>query len=424
MIELRVPGDKSIAHRALILSSLARGDSRITNLPDGADVASTLAMMRAFGVDVARDGDAAVVRGAGVDGLRAPAAPIDCGNSGTTARLGIGLAAGLTASATFDGDASLRRRPMERVVEPLRAMGAQVEYLAEHGRLPLRVTGGRLGACTFRNEVASAQVKSAILIAALASGVSAEIVEPTPTRDHTERMLRAMGAELLSDGSRIAYSPGALRPLDLAVPGDFSSAAFLIAAALLGRVPLVLRDVGVNTTRTGFLDVVRRMGGAVTVDAQREVGGEPVADLEARPSSLRGTTVSGAEVVRAIDELPLVAVLGARAAGETVVRDAAELRAKESDRIHALVTNLAALGVDVEERADGFVVRGSDSPIAGRAASFGDHRIAMAFAVLGTAPASDVAVDDLDVARVSYPGFAAQLAQLRAASTSSFGGAA
>ena len=424
LIELTVPGDKSIAHRALILAALAHGESRISNLPDGADVASTLAMMRAFGADITRDATGARVRAHGAGGLRAPAAPIDCGNSGTTARLGMGLAAALDGATTFDGDESLRQRPMARVVDPLRALGARIEYLGLQDRLPVRVTGGRLAPSSLQTGVASAQVKSALMIAAVASGIDQTIEEPAPTRDHTERMLRLMGVTVDADASGRLLCRGAgstPAAVDLTVPGDISSAAFLVAAGLLAQVPVRIRDVGVNPARTGFLDIVRRMGGDVSVERTRESGGEPVGDIVVRPSALRGASVSGDEVVRAIDELPLVAVLAARAQGTTVVADAAELRAKESDRIRAVCTNLAALGVDVSERPDGFVVRGSAAPLAGRVQSFGDHRVAMAFAVLGVAPGVQVEVDDLGVARVSYPAFAAQLAQVRSAPTSSGG---
>ena len=424
-LELAVPGDKSIAHRALIFAGLAHGESAITQLPNGADVASTMAMMRAFGAQIERDGDSVRVRGRGASALRPPAEPIDCGNSGTTARLGIGLAAALPGSTTFDGDASLRRRPMARVVDPLRAMGARIDYVADEGRLPVRVSGGDLRSGTFRNDVASAQVKSALLIAAVAAGVDVTIEEPSATRDHTERMMRAMGIGPRLNGTSVGWSAsnaGPVRPLDIAIPGDVSSAAVLLAAALLAGRPVVIRDVGVNPTRTGFLDILRRMGAHVRVARQREESGEPVADLEVAPSRLNGTAVGGTEVVRAIDELPLVAVLGACAQGETSVAGAAELRAKESDRIRAVCANLAALGVEVDERADGFVVQGSGAPPAGRVRSFGDHRIAMAFAVLGLAPGAHVEVDDLDIARISYPGFAAQLEQVRAGHPASLGG--
>lgn len=428
-LELTVPGDKSIAHRALILGALAVGESRIANLPDGADVASTLAMMRALGGLIERQSDRARIRGQGIAALRPEAAPIDCGNSGTTARLGMGLAAALPGPTTFDGDTSLRARPMARVADPLRAMGARIEYLETEGRLPLRVTGGALRSTAFRNDVASAQVKSALLLAAIGARVDVTVEEPTPTRDHTERMMRAMGIGPYAsdDARRIAWRAadhGPIAPLELFIPGDASSAAFLVAAALIAGRDLVVRDVGVNPTRTGFLDIVRRMGADVRVTHEREEAGEPVADIQVRPSALRGTTVGADEVVRTIDELPLVAVLGARARGETLVTGAGELRAKESDRIRAVCANLGAIGVDAEERADGFTVRGGETAPAGAVRSFGDHRIAMAFAVLGLADGARIDVDDLDIARVSYPGFAANLEQIRGARTAFSGGAA
>lgn len=423
-LEFAVPGDKSIAHRAFILGALANGESRVTNLPAGADVASTLVMMRAFGADIVRDGARAIVRGRGVRSLRAPTEPIDCGNSGTSARLGFGIAATLPGKTTFTGDASLRARPIERVAAPLREMGAHVEYLDAADRLPARVTGGTLADAHFDSELASAQVKSAILVAAVAAGVGARLRVPT-SRDHTERMLVAMGAALRVAGPSIELeSSDALAPVDIEIPGDVSSAAFLMAGALLAGTPIVVRDVGVNPTRTGFLDVLARMGAPVELRNARERGNEPVADVVVQPADLRGTRIGGDDIVRTIDELPLVAILAAHAEGETIVADATELRAKECDRIRALCANLGALGVDVEERADGFAVRGSRRPLAGTVESFGDHRIAMAFSVLALRPGSRIVVDDPGVAHVSYPEFDDHMERLRAAKPASLGGAA
>ena len=418
-LELTVPGDKSIAHRALILGAMAQGDSHVSNLPSGADVASTLDMMRAFGAAIERSGERASIRGRGVAALRAPGEPIDCGNSGTTARLGIGLACALPGRSVFVGDESLSRRPMMRVVGPLRAAGARIEVAAD-GRLPVMVEGGRLGPIVNRDTTPSAQVKSALLLAGIAANVPLDIVAGA-SRDHTERMLRGMGLSLHDVGveghERFAVAtepPYALRPLDMAIPGDLSSAAFLVAASLLTGVPVVVRNVGVNPTRTGFLDVVARMGGRVELRAEREQGGEPVADLHVEPGPLVATDVGGAEIVRTIDELPLVAVLAARARGTTTVRDAAELRVKETDRIRAVCANLAAVGVRAEERSDGFAVTGTSAAPAGAVRAFGDHRIAMAFAVLGLRPGSAVVVDDPTIARVSFPEFADVMARLRA----------
>lgn len=415
--EMRVPGDKSIAHRAVILGALAAGDSRVTGVSAARDVDASIDAMRALGAHIERDRDTVRIRGAGVAALRSPARPIDCANSGTTARLLMGLAAALSGETVLTGDASLRLRPMERVAAPLREAGASIEYLEGHGTLPVRVTGGSLAPIIHRSDIASAQVKSALLIAGIAAAVDVSLVEPVRSRDHTERMLRAMGAGVdaftAADGVGVLlHASGPLQPLDGRVPGDFSSAAFLLSAASLGGAAVRLIEVGVNPTRTGFLDVLARMGGPVRVAGPSSSGWEPVADLYAGPADLVATTVEQAEAVSLIDELPLVAVLAAHAQGETRVSGAAELRAKESDRIRAVCDNLRALRVDVDERPDGFSVRGSDAPLAGRVRSFDDHRIAMAFAVLGTRPGSRIEVDDLDIAAISYPGFASELRRI------------
>ena len=417
-LELRVPGDKSIAHRAVLLGILAHGESRIDNVPGSADVASSIGAARAFGARIESTGSSLLIRADGIEALRAPIRPIDCGNSGTTARLCMGLAAALPGATTFDGDASLRARPMERVAVPLRAMGASIEYLEREGHLPLRVTGGELRALEWTTPVASAQVKSALLLAAVAGRVAVAVHEPAQTRDHSERMLRAMGVDVRTSERAVGvHVQRELAPLRMTIPGDPSSAAFLIAAAMLTRTPIVVRDVGLNATRTGFFDIVARMGAAIEIAQRREEGGEPLGDLLVKPGELSAVEVGGEEVVRAIDELPLVGALAAHAKGTTVVRDATELRVKESDRIRALCTNLAALGVRTEERPDGFVVEGAERPLLGTVRSFGDHRIAMAFAVLGLRPGSHIDVDDLGVAGVSFPGFADQIERLRPRTT-------
>lgn len=412
-IALTVPGDKSIAHRALLLGSLARGTSVLGNVPDGGDVASTVRVLRDLGAAIETGDGSARIVSAGPDALDLRGQTLDCGNSGTTARLVMGLAAGRPGSVVLDGDASLRRRPMARIVDPLRDAGARIEYLSEPGTLPVRVRGGALAPIRHASPVASAQVKSSLLLAGLAAGVPVEVEEPGLSRDHTERMLRAMGARLAVHARTVSLEPGAdLAPVSMDLPGDFSSAAFLIAAALLGEVEVRVAGTGVNPTRTGLLDVLDRMGARVSVERPRLEHGEPVADLVARPSALRAVRLDGDLVVRAIDELPLVAVLAAHARGTTEIRDATELRVKESDRIRAVCENLVALGVDAEEVPDGFRVTGSDRPLAGSVRSFGDHRIAMAFAVLGARPGSRIAVDDLAVAGVSFPGFERALSAL------------
>ncbi|MDP2530437.1 MAG: 3-phosphoshikimate 1-carboxyvinyltransferase [Candidatus Palauibacterales bacterium] len=412
---IRVPGDKSISHRVLMLAGLAAGDSWVENLLDAADVRSTAEVLRGLGVDVPCTWSGRV-RLPGDAAWRDAEGILDCGNSGTTARLVAGLAAGLGRSAVLDGDDSLRRRPMERVVYPLQAMGARIEYRGVRGYIPIelraRASGG-LRVLRHRPRVASAQVKSCLLLAGLASGTLVEVVEPGRSRDHTERLLEAMGAPITfgpeDGGARVLLDPGgappALRPLDLRVPGDPSSAAFLVGAALVAGRRLRLEGVGLNPTRTGYLEVLRRMGARITITETGREGGEPVGDLSVEPAELRGVEIEPALVPRVLDELPLLAVLGAQAGGCLSVRGARELRVKESDRLALLASNLDELGVQCREWEDGLEVSGRAGPLSGSVYTDGDHRIAMAFGVLAVAPGSDVRIDDRACVAVSYPGF-------------------
>lgn len=413
---LRVPGDKSISHRALMLSALAEGPSRITGILESADVKSTATVLRALGARIPELSPDFTLTGVGAHHLRAPDGELDCGNSGTTARLMAGIVAGRPwpNGATFVGDASLSRRPMRRVARPLEAMGARVE-LSPNGGLPMTVHGGQLSEVEWRSEVASAQVKSCILLAAVVSGVRAAVVEAERTRDHTERMLRARGVDVTVLDGRVEVRPGAtVRALDTAVPGDPSSAAFFAGlAALATEGELTLEDVCVNETRIGFLETLRRMGAKLEFSRDTIVGGEPVSPITAAPpraGPLRGVHVEGAIVPTMIDELPLLACLAARASGETVISGASELRVKESDRIEAVVSNLRAIGVDADERPDGMTIRGSTNPLHGRVRTHGDHRLAMAFGVLGALPDSAIEIDDPDCVVVSYPNFWRDLA--------------
>jgi 3-phosphoshikimate 1-carboxyvinyltransferase len=403
---LRVPGDKSISHRALIFGALAIGDSRVRGILQSADVKSTAAVLRTLGADLPELSEAITVRGRGAGALRQPAADLDCGNSGTTTRLMAGVAAALPIVARFCGDASLSRRPMRRVALPLEAMGATVE-LPPHGGLPMTMRGGSLHDVSWESQVASAQVKSAILLAALVSGAGARVTEPVRSRDHTERMLAARGAPVEVRGTVVSLERGArIEPLDVDVPGDPSSAAFfagLAAAADSGR--LRLEHVCVNETRTGFLAQLQRMGADVVEESRAVEGGEWVADLVVSPGGLRGTIVEPADVPSMVDELPLLACLATRADGETVITGAGELRVTESDRIAAVVANLRAIGADAEELPDGMRIRGSPRPLRGRVATHGDHRLAMAFGVLDAASGNAIEVDDRDCVAVSYPDF-------------------
>ena len=413
---LRMPGDKSISHRSLILGALGPGESRITGILESQDVHSTAGVLRALGVDVPALSSDFVVRGVGMGGFTQPTTSLDCGNSGTTTRLMAGVVAALPVEGTFVGDGSLSRRPMRRVARPLEAMGAHVE-LPSHGGLPMTIRGGALHDTAWTSEVASAQVKSAILLAALTSGVGATVTEPSRSRDHTERMLKARGAALTIKGTTVCLAAGSsIRALDTAVPGDPSSAAFFAAlAALADGGQLRLVGVCVNETRTGFLAQLRRMGASVAEENKRIEGGESVADLVVSPGRLIATTVTEDDVPAMIDELPLLACLAARAEGETVITGASELRAKESDRITAVVDNLRELGAAATELSDGMRIVGSDRPLRGRVVTHGDHRLAMAFGVLGVARGNDIEIDDRDCVAVSYPGFWGDLDRVRSA---------
>ena len=414
--ELKVPGDKSISHRALLLAALAGGESRIRGILTGEDPQATASILRELGVRVpplAADGELRVT-GVGVRGMRTPRRTLDCANSGTTARLMLGVLAGQKLEATLTGDDSLRRRPMRRVTDPLSRMGARFDPVSAPGRLPLRVTGGPLRGLDYRLPVASAQLKSALLLAGVTGGVPVRLVEPGFSRDHTERMLAAAGCALTSSPEghgnrvRLTASPSALDPVDVVVPGDFSSAAFPLALALLGGAgeEIVLRGVGLNPTRTGLLPVLERMNARIEVDMRSAPErGEPAGDLIIHPSDLTGTEVRPGEIPGLIDEVPVLAVLAARARGTTRITGAEELRVKESDRLGALAANLSPLGVEVEERPDGLVIEGTDRPLSGPVEAYGDHRIAMAFGVLGALAGNDITVDAPAAVDVSYPGF-------------------
>ncbi len=413
MIQLRVPGDKSISHRALLLSALAEGQSRVRGILSGRDPAATAEVLRRLGVlvPVLAEGRELRVGGVGLRGLRQPVRELDCANSGTTARLMLGVLSAQRLVADLTGDASLRGRPMRRVTEPLSAMGASFEELGEPDRLPIRVQGRALRPADHTSPRASAQVKSALLLAGLCAEVPVRVREPALSRDHTERLLRSQGVHVTTgeEGGEVvvALEPSdRLRALDLDVPGDFSSAAFLLALAVLGGCPpLRTEGVGVNPTRTGLLRVLMRMGADVEIVDETESGGEPIAALMAERSELSATRVERGELPSLIDEIPIVAILATRASGETIVTGAEELRVKESDRLAAIVGNLRALGVEADELPDGLRVLGSDKPLSGSVRTRGDHRIAMAFGVLGALPGNDVRIDDPTSADVSFPGF-------------------
>ena len=411
---LRVPGDKSISHRALLLAAVAGGTSRVSGLADGDDVARTRAAVEALGVRVRDVSPSAVaVRGAGFDGLSEPETVLDCGNSGTTIRLLAGLLAGRPFHSVLTGDASVSRRPMARVVTPLRAMGARVDGRRDGDLAPLSIRGGSLTGRRHELAVASAQVKTALILAGLqAEGVS-EVVEPALSRDHTERLLGSLGAGVeASPGGGVRVRPGGVAPFELAVPGDPSAAAFfVVGACVTPGSDLVVTDVCLNPTRTGFIEVLRRMGASIDVEVTGERGGEPVGDLHVVASALVATTMAGDEIPRVIDEIPALAVAAAFAEGVTEIRDAAELRVKESDRIGTVSQELSQLGVDVQARPDGLVIRGG-TPRGGLLKSHGDHRVAMAAAVAANACEGRSTVRGWQAIVSSYPGFAEHLHQV------------
>ncbi len=403
---IRVPGDKSISHRSIILSSIAEGTSRISGFLQGEDSLNTLRAFQSMGVSIVREADRVSVQGVGLRGLKKPAGTLDMGNSGTAMRLLLGLLAGQSFDSTLTGDESLNARPMQRVIEPLQAMGASIESRSG-GRAPLTVSGGsKLSPINYHTPMASAQVKSCLLLAALYADGESVIVEPATTRDHTERMLRGFGYRVISDGRQISIRGGQqLRATNIEVPADISSAAFfLVAASIAPDTELRLEHVGVNPTRTGAIEILRLMGADIKLLNQRETGGEPVADIVVRSASLQGIHIPESLVPLAIDEFPVLFIAAACARGETLLTGAGELRVKESDRIEVMAQGLSRLGVRVESRPDGIKIFGG--PMAGGVInSHGDHRIAMAFSIASTLAGDSIKIEDCANVNTSFPGF-------------------
>jgi len=388
-----------------MLAALARGKSELLGLLTGDDVKSTARVLRQLGVDISAIRDRATVRITG-SRLTAPGARLNCGNSGTTARLMLGVLAGQKFAATLTGDVSLRRRPMRRVTEPLKQMGADIKEGGDG--LPLTIRGGKLRGLRYSSPVASAQVKSAILFAGLTGQVPVTITEPYRSRDHTERLFAHLGLGIHERDGAISYQPSAVSipSFTVTVPGDISSAAFMVAAAVLADGgELLVENVGVNPTRTGILVVLERMGAPVERINLRDAGGEPVADLLVRPAGLKGTEVTAAEIPTLVDEVPVLAVLASRARGSTVFRDVGELRVKESNRLELVAANLRAVGAKAEARGNDLYVEGGDAPPKGRVETAQDHRLAMAFAVLGRVEGADVKLSERKSVAISYPGF-------------------
>lgn len=413
---IRVPGDKSLSHRALLFAAMARGTSHLGGLLTSLDARSSARVLRQLGAEVSALGEDRMVTVRGRGRLVRAGAILNCGNSGTTTRLLLGLLAAHGFRADLTGDQSLRRRPMRRVTVPLREMGASIIEKNERGTLPLAIRGGRLAALRHEMPVSSAQIKGCLLLAGMAGRVPVSVREPHGrSRDHTERLLRAFGYQVDEQGPWVHFQPtGRLEPFDMQVPGDPSSAAFPVAAAVLAEGgELRLTGVGVNPTRIGFLHVLERMGAAVAVEDVELRFDEPVGDLVARPATLRATEVLPGEIPGLIDEVPMLAALATRARGTTIFRDVGELRVKESDRLALIAANIRALGGTAEIHGDDLHVEGGTRPPAGRVVTEGDHRIAMAFAVLGTVPGARVRVDDMACAAVSYPGFPEMLRQVR-----------
>jgi 3-phosphoshikimate 1-carboxyvinyltransferase len=404
--DIRVPGDKSISHRSVILASIADGTSHVSGFLEGEDSLNTMRAFQQMGVDILRDRDRLSIEGRGLHGLRAPQGDLQMGNSGTAMRLLLGLLAGQSFDSRLVGDRSLSSRPMARVIEPLESMGASIEP-AEGGRAPLRVRGGRaLRAIDYTMPVASAQVKSCLLLAGLYADGETVVREPAPTRDHSERMLRGFGCEVSSADGVIRIAGGQrLLACDIDVPADISSAAFfMVAASIASGSRLKLRHVGINPTRTGVIDILRLMGADIEIGNEREVGGEPVADITLRAAGLQGIDIPRHLVPLAIDEFPVLFVAAACASGVTRLSGAEELRVKESDRIQVMADGLSNLGIDCEVLPDGMVIEGG-SLRAGEVDSHGDHRIAMAFSVASLIAAGDIVINDCANVATSFPGF-------------------
>ncbi|WP_338776783.1 3-phosphoshikimate 1-carboxyvinyltransferase [Metabacillus sp. FJAT-52054] len=414
--EIHIPGDKSISHRAVMFGSVAEGKTVITNFLNGADCLSTISCFKKMGVDITVDGTNVEVNGKGFEGLQEPADILDVGNSGTTTRLILGLLAGTPFHSCLIGDESIAKRPMKRVTEPLKQMGVSIDG-RDHGNFtPISIRGGSLRGITFKSNVASAQVKSAILLAGLRTeGELTSVTEPHKSRDHTERMLKSFGAEVEENGLTVSIKGGqALKAAQIEVPGDISSAAFFLAAgAIVPNSKLILRRVGINPTRSGILEVLEQMGAAIKVTEVETASFEPMADLEIQTSDLKGTTISGELIPKLIDEIPIIALMATQAEGKTIIKDAEELKVKETNRIDTVVHELKKLGADIEATEDGMIINGK-KPLTGgvEVSSHGDHRIGMMLSIAACLTEKTVELGQAEAINVSYPGFFNDLARV------------
>ena len=412
--ETAPPGDKSISHRSVMLGSIAKGETRISNFLRSADCMSTIECFRKMGIEILEEGEIIKVGGKGLEGLKKPERSLDVGNSGTTIRLILGILAGQPFTVSISGDESIRRRPMGRVVDPLKKMGAKIRGRQKDNLAPLTITGGNLKAISYALPVASAQVKSSVLLAGLYASGTTTVIEKSLTRDHTERMLEHFGVSIKRENLSVSVPGGsALKAGEIAIPGDISSASYLLAAATL--VPdseIVIKNVGVNPGRTGIIDVLHRMGGDFEVINERIISNEPVADIVVRTSKLKGVELSGSIIPRIIDEIPVIAVLATQAGGHTVIKGASELRVKESDRIATMTTVLKRMGAKVKDLHDGFIIDGGAKLKGTKCISYKDHRVAMAISIGGLVAEGETIIEDVDCIETSFPGFAETLAKL------------
>lgn len=413
--EITVPGDKSISHRAIMIGALSNGECKITNFLEGEDCLATMEAMKKLGVHIEHPEPGTVIIHGCRGQFQEPDSDIDCGNSGTTVRLLSGILAAQPFSCRMIGDASLSKRPMRRIIEPLRQMGADLTADGEKETLPLKIKGSKLSGITYKMPVASAQVKSAILLAGLLAEGKTTVIEPSPSRDHTERMLKYFLVRTMRDGNTISTYGGQVpESRDFVVPGDISSAAFwLVAAAAQPNSRLLVENVGLNPTRTGILGVLIRMGARIREVVDDLDQGEHCGTIDIKGSYLRGTEIGGEEIANVIDEIPILAVAGALAEGKTIIRDAKELRVKETDRIAAVAGNLRAMGVEVEEFEDGMAITGGRPLRGARMQSFGDHRIAMAFSIAGLFAKGETVIENVECVNTSYPGFATTLEMVK-----------